>query len=242
MTVVEENRDAFLEEKKDAFTEAIPEAEPQENADQIQQETPEDDANKDKEEKKGGVLYDIYALLHDLVYILAAITLIFVFFVRLVGVNGESMLPTLQDGDYLALQSNVIMGDLEYGDIIVARKLDFNNGEPIVKRVIATEGQTVLIDYDEKGEIRVSVDGVLLNEPYINEVMEARYAVPMEVTVDKDCIFVMGDNRNHSADSRYSSIGQIKLNQVLGKVLLIVLPGKDPATGSRDFGRIGSVS
>lgn len=194
------------------------------------------------EEKKGGFLYDIYALLHDLVYILAAITLIFVFFVRLVGVNGGSMLPTLQDSDYLALQSNVIMGDLEYGDIIVARKLEFRDGEPIVKRVIATEGQTVRIAYDEKGDIRVSVDGVMLNEPYIKEMMEARYAVPMEVTVDKGCIFVMGDNRNNSADSRYSEIGQIKLTQVLGKVLMIVLPGKDPVTGSRDFGRIGTVS
>ena len=202
----------------------------------------EEITEKKPEEKKSGFLYDIYALLHELVYILAAITLIFVFFVRLVGVNGGSMLPTLQDSDYLALQSNVIMGDLKYGDIIVARKLEFRDGEPIVKRVIATEGQTVLIDYDEKGDIRVSVDGVMLNEPYIKEMMEARYPVPMEVTVDKDCLFVMGDNRNNSADSRYVEIGQIKLNQVLGKVLMIVLPGKDPVTGSRDFGRIGTVS
>lgn len=222
MTVVEEKKESLTETEAESITE--------------QQESPEEDPKK-----KGGILYDIYALLHDLVYILAAITLIFVFFVRLVGVNGESMLPTLQDGDYLALQSNVIMGDLEYGDIIVARKLEFNQGEPIVKRVIATEGQTVLIDYDEKGEIRVSVDGVVLNEPYINEVMEAKYPTPMEVNVEKGCIFVMGDNRNHSADSRYPAIGQIKLNQVLGKVLMIVLPGRD-ASGSRDFGRIGTVS
>lgn len=194
------------------------------------------------EENKSGFLYDIYSLLHDLVYILAAITLIFVFFVRLVGVNGESMMPTLHDSDYLALQSNLIMGDLEYGDIIVARKLEFRDGEPIVKRVIATEGQTVLIDYDDKDNLRVFVDGVMLNEPYIKEMMLAKYPVPMEVTVDKDCIFVMGDNRNNSADSRYSEIGQIKLNQVLGKVLLIVLPGQDEATGKRDFGRIGTVS
>lgn len=210
---------------------------------EVEAEEQREEASESKtEEKKGGFLYDIYALLHDLVYILAAITLIFVFFVRLVGVNGGSMLPTLQDSDYLALQSNVIMGELKYGDIIVARKLEFRDGEPIVKRVIATEGQKVLIDYDERGDIRVYVDGVMLNEPYIKEMMEARYPVPMEITVDKDCIFVMGDNRNNSADSRYSEIGQIKLNQVLGKVLMIVLPGKDPATGSRDFGRIGTVS
>ena len=194
-----------------------------------------------KKEKRS-FLYDIYSLLHDLVYILAAITLVFVFLVRLVGVNGESMLPTLYHGDYLALQSNVIMGDLEYGDIVVARTLEFRDGEPIVKRVIATEGQTVRIDYDNNGELCVSVDGVVLDEPYINEEMLPIYSVPMEVTVEKDCIFVMGDNRNHSSDSRVESIGQIKLDQVLGKVLCIILPGKDAVTGERDFSRFGAVS
>ena len=194
-----------------------------------------------KKEKRS-FLYDIYSLLHDLVYILAGITLVFVFVVRLVGVNGESMLPTLYHGDYLALQSNVIMGDLEYGDIVVARKLEFRDGEPIVKRVIATEGQTVRIDYDNNGELCVSVDGVVLDEPYINEEMLPIYSVPMEVTVEKDCIFVMGDNRNHSSDSRVESIGQIKLDQVLGKVLCIILPGKDAVTGERDFSRFGAVS
>ena len=196
---------------------------------------------EEKKEKRS-FLYDIYSLLHDLVYILAGITLVFVFVVRLVGVNGESMLPTLYHGDYLALQSNVIMGDLEYGDIVVARKLEFRDGEPIVKRVIATEGQTVRIDYDNNGELYVSVDGVVLDEPYINEEMLPIYEVPMEVTVEKDCIFVMGDNRNHSSDSRVESIGQIKLDQVLGKVLCIILPGKDAITGERDFGRFGAVS
>ena len=196
---------------------------------------------EEKKEKRS-FLYDIYSLLHDLVYILAGITLVFVFVVRLVGVNGESMLPTLYHGDYLALQSNVIMGDLEYGDIVVARKLEFRDGEPIVKRVIATEGQTVRIDYDNNGELCVSVDGVVLDEPYINEEMLPIYSVPMEVTVEKDCIFVMGDNRNHSSDSRVESIGQIKLDQVLGKVLCIILPGKDAITGERDFSRFGVVS
>ncbi len=195
-----------------------------------------------EEKKKPGFLYDIYSLLHDLVYILSAIVLIFVFFFRLVGVSGDSMYPTLHDKDYLILQSNAIMGDLEYGDIIVARKLAFQNGEPIVKRVIATEGQRVRIDYDENYVLRVYVDGVKLEENYINEEMRPVYEAPMEVTVGEDCIFVMGDNRNHSADSRFETIGQIKLDQVLGKVLFITLPGADPATGERDFGRIGAVS
>lgn len=199
-------------------------------------------------EKKRTLLNDIYSLLHDLVYILAAITLIFVFCVRLVGVNGASMNPTLLHGDYLALQSNVVMGDLEYGDIIVARDLEFNDGEPIVKRVIATEGQTVRIDYINN---TVTVNGVALNEDYINEqdIVEPSYRHygsrvsdgVYELVVEEGCIFAMGDNRNKSADSRYYQIGQIKLDQVLGKVLLIVLPAKDES-GSRDFSRWGAVS
>ncbi len=200
------------------------------------------------EEKKRTFLNDIYSLLHDLVYILAAITLIFVFCVRLVGVNGASMNPTLLHGDYLALQSNVIMGDLECGDIIVARDLEFNDGEPIVKRVIATEGQTVRIDYVNN---TVTVNGIALNEDYINEqdLVEPSYRHygsqisdgVYEIVVEEGCIFAMGDNRNKSADSRYYQIGQIKLDQVLGKVLLIVLPAQDE-NGSRDFSRWGAVS
>lgn len=193
---------------------------------------------KEKEQEKHGFLYDFYSLLHDLVYILAAITLIFVFCVRLVGVNGDSMFPTLHHGDYLALQSNVLMGDLEYGDIIVARKLSFENGEPIVKRVIATEGQTVQICADNDGVTRVYVDGVALDEPYINGDM---VNTPYYTVVEDDCIFVMGDNRNHSSDSRVASIGQIRLDQVLGKVLFIVFPGADRVTNERDYSRIGSV-
>lgn len=194
-------------------------------------------------EKKPGLLYDIYSLLHDLVYILAVITIVFVFIVRLVGVEGPSMMPTLQDGDYIALLSNVLMGDPEQGDIIVARKASFQDGAPIVKRVIATQGQTVDILYDETGIGTVYVDGVALDEPYINEAMR----MPMytqcsfPLTVEENCVFVMGDNRNRSSDSRYIDIGQIEISQVLGKVIFIAFPGKGESS-SRDYGRIGAVS
>lgn len=204
----------------------------------------DEDMKKAGQEKKG-ILYDIYSMLHDLVYILAGITLVFVFCVRLVGVNGGSMLPTLVSGDYLALQSNLIMGDLEYGDVIVARKLSFRDGEPIVKRVIATEGQTVTFR-NEDGHARVYVDGVALIEPYIKEAMDKMYFAPNEfertVTIAPGCIYVMGDNRNNSSDSRIQEIGQISLDQVLGKVLFVIFPGEDAVTKERDFSRIGAVS
>ncbi len=212
----------------------------------VPEQTAEEGSEVPKEKKS--ILYDFYSLLHDLVYILAAITLIFVFCVRLVGVTGESMLPTLEDGDYLALQSNVIMGDLECGDIIVARKLTFEDGEPIVKRVIATEGQTVTIREVEGLGIRVFVDGVMLDEPYIYEPMQDRYfdndndgdSTQFSLTVSENCIFAMGDNRNNSSDSRTISIGEIPVDQVLGKVLFLVFPGVNDY-GERDFSRLGAV-
>lgn len=214
-------------------------------AEAVSQTVEENEATDFEKKEKPSPLYEVYSVLHDLVYILAAVVLIFVFCVRLVGVNGDSMLPTLHDGDYLALQSNMIMGDLEQGDIIVARKLSFRDGEPIVKRVIATEGQKVEILYDENGIGHVYVDGVKLNEDYINEDMLPMYTggdgVELPLIVEEGCVFVMGDNRNNSADSRYIGIGQIDLDQVLGKVMLIVFPGRDEVTKERDYSRLGGV-
>ena len=189
-----------------------------------------------------GMVYELFVLLHDLVYILAAVTIVFVFAIRLVGVDGDSMYPTLHHADYLALLSNVFYQDVEAGDIVVMTVPYFEN-EPIVKRVIAAEGQTVDIDF-EQGV--VYVDGEALEEPYINEPTHLDYndmgqGLDYPVTVPEGCIFVMGDNRNRSADSRFAPVGMVDERDVLGKVLCILLPGSDADTG-RDFGRIGLVS
>ena len=186
---------------------------------------------------------DIYVMLHDLVYILAAVTVLFTLLIRLVTVSGPSMTSTLLDLDYVAVLSNVLYRDAKNGDIVVAKVPGFQD-EPIVKRVIATQGQTVDITYDATGVGTVIVDGQALEEPYINEPMlEPGYAtISFPLTVPEGCVFVMGDNRNHSADSRYTQIGVFNTKYILGKVLLVVWPGRENSWQKRDLSRLGAVS
>lgn len=187
---------------------------------------------------------EVYTLLNDAVYILLAITLLFVLLIRLVTVSGPSMTPTLLDRDYVAVLSNVFYRNVEPGDVVVARVPSFDEQEPIVKRVIATEGQVVDITYDAYGVGTVYVDGQALAEPYINEAMLCPDypTVSFPLTVPEGCVFVLGDNRNHSADSRYTAIGVFREEYILGKVLMVVLPGQENEYTPREFSRIGVVS
>ncbi len=205
----------------------------------------------EKAEPKG-MAYELYNMLHDLVYILAVVTLLFVFVVRLVGVDGTSMVPTLHHGDFLLLESNFLYGpdDIKNGDIVVLNEPYHWNRDNslIVKRVIATEGQTIDIDFDAN---EVYVDGQLLDEPYINEPTalnwEGEYAMQYPAKVPEGHIFVLGDNRNNSSDSRFAPVGMIDEKCVLGKAWAIALPGQTrDAQGNiispRQWGRIGLVS
>ena len=196
-----------------------------------------------KEEKPAGFQNEVYDLLHDMVYILAAVTLIFVFLMRMVSVVGPSMTPTLLNGDRLTLLSNTIYSDPKPGDVVVATVPTYSDEEAIVKRVIAVEGQTVDIQYDAGGAATVYVDGEAQVEPYINETMlHASYGtIDFPVTVPEGCVFVMGDNRNHSADSRYPHIGIFDKRYILGRVLMVVWPGQENEADKRDFHRLGVV-
>ena len=176
--------------------------------------------------------------LHDLVYMLATIMLVFLLLFRMVIVSGSSMYETLHDGDWLVLISNVFYQEPEYGDIIVASKDSFNNGEAIIKRVIATEGQQVDIDFEAGA---VYVDGVQLQEDYINNLTHNGRGVEFPLIVEEGCIFVLGDNRAVSLDSRYAEIGQIDKREVLGKALFLMLPGTSHGEQPQDFGRIGAI-
>lgn len=176
--------------------------------------------------------------IHDLAYLLATVIVVFLLLFRVVVVSGSSMNKTLFNGDYLLLVSNIFYHEPELGDIIVASKDSFKDGAPIVKRVIATEGQTVHIDFD-KGI--VYIDGEPIEEPYIIGKTTMDEGMRFPLTVDEGCVFVLGDNRNDSKDSRDPEIGLIDEREIMGKVVFLFLPGKDRA-GERDFGRIGVVS
>jgi signal peptidase I len=188
--------------------------------------------------------------LHDMVYLLAIAIVALLLCFRVVVVSGTSMNTTLLDGDYLLLLSNTFYHNPQYGDIIVAAKDSFKDGEPIVKRVIATEGQWVDIDF-EKGVVFVSDDGMTtwrqLDEPYTNTPTNVQEGVQFPLYVEEGCLFVMGDNRNGSRDSRSPDIGLVDKREVLGKVIFLFLPGTNGTDSSgqpneeRDFGRIGVV-
>ena len=183
--------------------------------------------------KKSVVLY-----LHDLIYMLAVIIIVLLLLFRVVIVSGPSMYDTLWDGDWLLVLSSVFYQEPEYGDIIVVSKESFDDGVPIIKRVIATEGQTVDIDF-EAGI--VYVDGEALQEDYTYTPTNVQEGMTFPLTLQDGCVFAMGDNRNGSLDSRCPDIGQIDRREILGKALFLFLPGTDEGHAGPDFERIGAI-
>ena len=192
---------------------------------------------KKKEEKlswkKSTVLY-----MHDLLFMLVAIMVLFLLVIRVIVVSGSSMYNTLIDGDYLLLISNTFYKEPQYGDIIVASKKSFDDGAPIIKRVIATEGQTVDIDFDAG---IVYVDGQPLQEDYTYTPTNISEGMEFPLTVEEDCVFAMGDNRNKSRDSRSPDIGQIDRREILGKAIYLFLPGTDEGQMGPDYERMGAI-
>lgn len=181
----------------------------------------------------------VLTYLHDLVYLLAGLILVFLLLFRVVVVSGTSMNNTLLNGDYLVVLGNTFYQEPEYGDIIVASKKSFDEGAPIVKRVIATEGQKVDIDF-AKGI--VYVDDVALDEKYTLTPTNEPEGTKFPLIVDEGCLFVMGDNRNGSKDSRHPEIGLIDKREVLGKVFFLFFPGTNYDEFERDYSRIGVIS
>lgn len=189
-------------------------------------------------EEKGTVQKNIVLYLHDLSYLIAVIVMVFLLFFRIVIVSGDSMFDTLVDGDYLLLVSNMFYHQPEFGDIIVVSKASYDDGTPIVKRVIATEGQIVDIDFVSG---TVYVDGVALEEDYIHSPTTLYEGVSFPLEVEEGCVFVLGDNRNRSKDSRSPEIGLIDTRQIVGKAIWLVFPGSDHGRVSPQLDRIGVI-
>lgn len=171
--------------------------------------------NEKKEQKKSDRWFPIFCA------VMVCLLLLNTFVIKLAVVDGHSMDPTLHDRQLLLVFRPGYQP--RQGDVVVIRTGDsVFSREHIVKRVIAVAGQTVSIDYDAD---TVSVEGVPLSEPYINYAEED----PMlprdqrsvaDYTVPEGCVFVMGDNRNHSADSRSDRYGYISTARIVGRVVL----------------------
>ncbi len=200
---------------------------PEETAPAVEEITAEEKPEKEEtpggeEEKKPGAVGFLYDMVEMLGLVSVALMLIFAFVIRLNVVDGDSMKQTLHDGEYL------VVAELCYtparGDIVVIHDVTakpYDN--PIVKRVIATAGQTVDIDFDTW---TLTVDGEVVDESayrYLNgRLLRSEYSFP--ITVPEGEIFVLGDNRNNSADSRQVEIGTVDVRCVVGRAVCRLLP------------------
>lgn len=146
------------------------------------------------------------------------IFLLFTFLFRAVGVVGESMLPTLSSGDWLLVSAN--SSDIEHGDIVIITQPNATE-KSLVKRVIALEGDVVNIDFLLG---TVTVNGKILDEDYILEPTEKEFDVEFPLTVQPGQVFVLGDNRNNSLDSRSTQVGCIDEDYILGVAQYRILP------------------
>lgn len=178
--------------------------------------SPEEAASKELAQRR-----DTYDWIQCLISALIVCVLVFVFIFRVIDVKGTSMVPTLNN------QNKMLVSGLFYkpkaGDIVVFKKDEYDPEKALVKRIIATEGQKINIDFD-KGI--VYVDEVPIEEDYINDITTTKLDFIGPKTVPEGCVFVMGDNRNMSTDSRKAEIGMVDSRLIIGKVYCILFPLK----------------
>ena len=183
---------------------------------------------QETEEKKEPESWEstAYCCAQALITAVVGVVVLFTFFIRLIGVSGGSMQDTLYTGDRL-LVLNSIFCDFQPGDVVVVNDYNAELNETIVKRIIAGI---------------VYVDGQALDEPYAKEPTYKSEGTQFPLTLAEDEVFVMGDNRNHSTDSRSDQLGPVKEGYLQGKALLLLLPGATPDTDKRDWSRVGAIA
>ncbi len=186
--------------------------------------TVSESSDNDSKKTRQSLAASLYDWIEIIIISVATVFILFSFVARIAVVDGSSMLPTLSDGDKLIVRH--LFYTPKQGDIIVCQSQTYGLEKPLVKRIIATEGQTVSID---RLTWTVYVDGVPLKEDYIYR--EGGYMVGWEydtdtITVKEGHVFVMGDHRNDSLDSRTYRVGQIDERYIIGKVVFRFMPFK----------------
>ena len=209
----------------------------------VEETAPEQKAEEEKQPER--LENSIYDWARSLTAAVVGVVLLFTFLARLIGVSGPSMQDTLYTGDRI-LVLNAMFCDFQPGDVVVVNDYNAQLDDTLVKRIIAVGGQTVDIDFVTG---TVYVEGVALDEPYIKEPTYTTDGTVFPLTLAEDEVFIMGDNRNHSTDSRSSLLGVVDERYVVGKAVLLIFPGRTaqylgelPGTGKRDFGRIGLIA
>ncbi|MBR6337098.1 MAG: signal peptidase I [Ruminococcus sp.] len=171
-----------------------------------------------KEKPKFDLVNEVIEWFESFVFAIFVVILVLTFIVRVVQVEGPSMEDTLQNGDRLILTH--FNYTPERGDIVVLNSSGLN--ETIIKRVIAVEGDTLSIDFN-KGE--VTLNGEVLKEDYIKELTFRYEGTDVNnLKIGEGQVFVMGDNRNHSTDSRSPAVGVVNTDDILGKAVFRIYP------------------
>ena len=200
-----------------------------------EEETAEEEKTAEKQPDR--LENSIYDWARSLVTAVVGVVLLFTFLARLIGVSGPSMQNTLYTGDRI-LVLNSMFCDFQPGDVVVVNAYNAQLDDTLVKRIIAVGGQTVDIDFVTG---TVYVDGEPLDEPYIKEPTYTTDGTTFPLTLAEDEVFIMGDNRNHSTDSRSTQLGPVKEGYIQGKAILLLFPGETPDTEKRDWSRIGLI-
>ena len=172
-----------------------------------------------KKENDSSSTNELYDWVQCLVVALIICVVLFAFFIRVIDVVGTSMNPTLLNKDKMLVSG--LLYEPKVGDVVVFKKDEYSPEKALVKRVIAVEGQEINIDF-EKGI--VYIDGEPIEEDYIMEPTYNKLDFIGPKTVPEGCVFVMGDNRNASIDSRKSEISMVDTRLILGKAYFVIYP------------------
>ncbi len=162
---------------------------------------------------------DSYDWIQSIVAALIICIVIFLFFVRVIDVKGDSMNPTLYNGEKMLVSG--LFYKPKQGDVVIFKTDDYDADKALVKRVIATEGQVVNIDFD-RGIVYVNDEPY--EEAYIAELTKVKIDFRGPWTVPEGCVFVMGDNRNKSTDSRDKRIGDVDEREIIGRAIAVIYP------------------